>query len=115
MIKTYHHFKVEGEKEYIVYHYLNKIIRYLKECEVMEVFDNHVEAFDIMFHNIISFLLIANAGRSQSISLFHYEGEEPKYESSPCPCPYEECFETIMEKRKYLEVAQLLEDKIKHK
>ena len=50
--------------------------------------------------------------RSQSISLFHYEGEESNYESSPCP--YEECFETITEKRKYLEVVQLLEVKIKH-
>ena len=57
LIETYYLFKDEGEKEYIVYHYLNKIIRYLKECEVMEVFDNHMEAFDIMFHNIISFFI----------------------------------------------------------
>ena len=41
MIEKYNQYKCEGEKEFIVYHYLNKIIKYLRECKVMKVFFSH--------------------------------------------------------------------------
>ena len=42
----------EGEKEKILYRQIKKIIRYLNECEVMEVLSDHPNAFDLMFHYI---------------------------------------------------------------
>ena len=39
----------EEEKEYILYRQLKKLIRYLNECEVMEVFSDHIAAFHLMF------------------------------------------------------------------
>ena len=43
---------VEGEKECILYRQIKKIIKYLNECEVMEVLSDHPDAFDLMFHYI---------------------------------------------------------------
>ena len=42
----------EEEKEYILYRQLKKLIRYLNECEVMEVLSDHPDAFDLMFNCI---------------------------------------------------------------
>ena len=47
----------EEEKEYILYRQLKKLIRYLNECEVMEVLSDHFGAFHLMF-DCISCIMI---------------------------------------------------------
>ena len=116
MIKKYRFLEEnEGEnkveKEYILHHYLKKIIKYLKECEVMEVFSNHVEAFDMMFHNISYFITKANRMRPERM-LTYYEGEEPLYKSRSNP--NENYIFEMVKKKKILKVGDLLLDKIRN-
>ena len=56
MIEKYYELEENKKKEFILYCYLKEIIRYLKECEVMEVFSDHIEAFHLKFHYISKFL-----------------------------------------------------------
>ena len=46
-----------NKKEIILYNYLKEIIKHLRECEVMEVFSDHIEAFHMKFGYISRFLL----------------------------------------------------------
>ena len=55
MFKKYYELEVKSEKESIIYNYLKEIIRYLKECEVMEVFSDHIKAFDLKYRYIHNF------------------------------------------------------------
>ena len=45
-----------NKEENILYNYLKEIIKHLRECEVMEVFSDHIEAFHIKFQHISRFL-----------------------------------------------------------
>ena len=59
MIKKY--FKIEKkylntEKKYFIYYYLKEMIKQLEEYEVMEVYSDHVEAFDLEFSYINDFI-----------------------------------------------------------
>ena len=56
MIEKYYELEENKKKEFILYCYLKEIIRYLKECEVMEVFSDHIEAFYLKFHYISRFI-----------------------------------------------------------
>ena len=54
MFKKYE--ELENKKnEEILYNYLKEIIKHLRECEVMEVFSDHIEAFHMKFHFISRF------------------------------------------------------------
>ena len=55
MFKKYYELEVKSEKESIIYNYLKEIIRYLKECKVMEVFSDHIKAFDLKYRYIHNF------------------------------------------------------------
>ena len=48
---------LKSEKKFIIYYYLKEIIRHLKECEVMEVLSDHIDAFHLKFHYISQFIL----------------------------------------------------------
>ena len=43
------------KNEEILYNYLKEIIKHLRECEVMEVFSDHIEAFHMKFQYISRF------------------------------------------------------------
>ena len=45
-----------NKNEDILYNYLKEIIKHLRECEVMEVFSDHIEAFYMKFHHISRFI-----------------------------------------------------------
>ena len=65
----------EEEKEKNLYHQLKKIIRYLNECEVMEVLSDHPDAFDMMFHYIRRIMSKSDDMRPQR-SLFRFVSDE---------------------------------------
>ena len=46
----------KNKNENILYNYLKEIIKHLRECEVMEVFSDHIEAFHMKFQYISRFL-----------------------------------------------------------
>ena len=59
MIKKY--FKIEKkylntEKKYLIYCHLKEMIKQLEECEVMEVYSDHVAAFHLEFSYISDFI-----------------------------------------------------------
>ena len=59
MIKNY--FEIEEkylytEKKYIIYYYLKEMIKQLKEYEVMEVYSDHIDAFQLEFSYISEFI-----------------------------------------------------------
>ena len=60
MFEKYYELEVKNEKETILYNYLKEIIRYLKECEVMEVFSDHIEAFYLKYRYINNFKVRAS-------------------------------------------------------
>ena len=72
---------VEGEKELILYHQLKKIIRYLNDCEVMEVLSDNGEAFDLMFHHIIYLITKSDDTRPTRFS-WKNDDEETIFEST---------------------------------
>ena len=45
-----------NKNEDILYNYVKEIINHLRECEVMEVFSDHIEAFHMKFQYISTFL-----------------------------------------------------------
>ena len=45
-----------NKEENILYNYLKEIIKHLRECEVMEVFSDHIEAFHMKFRYISRFI-----------------------------------------------------------
>ena len=104
MIEKYYELEVNNKKETILYNYLKEIIKHLKECEVMEVFSDHIDAFHLKFHYISKFL-----EKPEPFS-FCYEGEDRK-----------ECFfkdsngENVRERmnEKISKVIKLLLDKIR--
>ena len=55
MFQKYYELEVKNEKESILYNYLKKIIKYLKECEVIKVFSDHIKAFDLKYRYIHNF------------------------------------------------------------
>ena len=78
MIKNY--FKLEEKfiksNKKIIYYYLKDMISYLEECEVMEVFSDHVEAFPFGFEYINDFIdnnMILSLPRSSLIFSETYE------------------------------------------
>ena len=78
MIKKYFNLEekyYKSEKEHIIYYYLKEIIRYLKECEVMEVLSDHIAAFNLKFYHISEFIAKSNRMRPHR-PLFSYEGDE---------------------------------------
>ena len=107
---------VEGEKEYILYRQIKKIIRYLNECEVMEVLSDHPDAFDLMFH-YIRYIMTKSDDMKPTRSLFKFvsdededeDDEETFSESTYTPDKYE----TERLKKKILKVGDLLNDKIR--
>ena len=110
---------VEGEKEYILYHQLKKIIRYLNECEVMEVLSDHVEAFCLMFH-YITYIMSKSDRMRPPRSLLKLllddedEDEDEDDEESFLESTYiQEKYETEKLKKKILKVGDLLKDKIR--
>ena len=109
--------RIEGEKEYILYHQLKKIIRYLNECEVMEVLSDHVEAFSLMFHYIMYLMTKSDGMRPQRSLLklvFDDEDEDEDDEESFLENTYpQEKYETEKLKKKILNVGDLLKDKIR--
>ena len=86
MIEKYYMLEeVKGEKEYILYFYLEEIFRYLKECEVMEVLSDHDEAFDLVFHYIRYFMIKSDRMRPRRKLIISDDDEEPFFESSIYP------------------------------
>ena len=55
MFEKYYELEVKNEKESIIYNFLKEITRYLKQCEVMEVFSDHIDAFRFNYLYINSF------------------------------------------------------------
>ena len=47
---------LKTEQQYILYYYLKEITSYLKECEVMELLSDHIEAFHLKFRYIMEFI-----------------------------------------------------------
>ena len=47
---------LKTEKKFIIYYYLKELIRQLKEYEVMEVFSDHIEAFNLELSYITQFI-----------------------------------------------------------
>ena len=106
----------EEEKEYILYRQLKKLIRYLNECEVMEVLSDHPDAFDLMFGCISC--IKSKSSDMKPIRLFKIvydedededEDEETLIESNYIP----EKYESERLKKKIMKVENLLSDKIR--
>ena len=115
MIKKYHNLEENnGEKEFILYYYLKEIISYLKECEVMEVLSDHVEAFHLMFYYISEFITKLNRMRPQrKLIMFDDDDDdddEPFFERGIYP--HEKNVSEKL-KKKILKVEDLLLDKIR--
>ena len=60
MFEKYYELEVKNEKETILYNYLKEIIKHLKECEVMEVFSDHIDAFYLNYRYINNFIIKAS-------------------------------------------------------
>ena len=85
----------EEEKEYILYRQLKKLIRYLNECEVMEVLSDHPGTFHLMF-DCISCIMTKSREMKPIRLLFKFvydededEDEETLIESSYISEKYE--------------------------
>ena len=70
---------VEGEKEYILYRQIKKIISYLNECEMMEVLSDHPDAFDLMFH-YMRYIMTKSDDMKPTRSLFKFVFDEDEHE-----------------------------------
>ena len=64
MFEKYYELEVKNEKESILYNYLKEIIRCLKECEVMEVFSDHIRAFGLKYRYINNFKIKVSINQS---------------------------------------------------
>ena len=106
---------VEREKEYILYQQLKKIIKYLNECEVMEVLSDHPDAFDLMFHYIRYIMTKSDRMRAQRILLkFVFDKDEDGDKESLLESTYTpEKYETKRMKKMIFKVEDLLLGKIR--
>ena len=116
MIKKYFNLEekyIKSEKEYIIYYYLKEIIRYLKECEVMEVLSDHIDAFHLKFHYISEFIMKSKRMRPHR-PLFSSEGNDndEEYISEFAIYSHEKNTSERM-KKKIFKVGDFLLDKIR--
>ena len=107
----------DEEKEKNLYHQLKKIIRYLNECEVMEVLSDHPDAFDMMFYYIRRIISKSDDTRPQrSLIRFVYEEDEDDEDTET----FEESiiesekYETKRLKKKIMKAGNYLSDKIRY-
>ena len=108
----------EEEKEYILYCQLKKLIRYLNECEMMEVLSDHPEAFYLMFDSIYYIKLKSRDMKPiRLFKLLYCEGEhkdEDKDEETLTESSYiPEKYESERLKKKIMKVENLLSEKIR--
>ena len=107
----------EEEKEKNLYHQLKKIIRYLNECEVMEVLSDHPDAFDKKFY-YIWYIMEKSVDMRLQRSLIRFESGEDQdddytetfSESIIIPKKYE----TKRLKKKIIKAGNFLWDKIRY-
>ena len=115
MIKGY--FKIEEkylntEKKYIIYYYLKEMIKQLTEYEVMEVYSDHIDAFDMEFSYISEFIHNNIELRLSRKPLIVYDTFEELLEQELKY--YEEFYSSENEKyiNKIIKVIRLLKEKI---
>ena len=103
---------IKSENEFIIYYYLKEIIRYLKECEVMEVLSDHIDAFHLKFHHISEFIVKSQRMRPHR-PLLAYEGDDfNENDFIDMSLPHEKNVSEKL-KKKIFKVGDLLLDKIR--
>ena len=115
MIKRYFEIEkkyLETEKKCIIYYYLKEMIKQLKECEVMEVYSDHLYAFPLEFSYISDFIYNNIELRLPRKPLIVYDTFEDLLEQELEY--YEEFYSSENEKyiNKIIEVIRLLKEKI---